>query len=585
MKKLFSLFYISSAFAFWPFESPPLNFYEASQTSMLSSLSIEEKVGQVFMAPLHATKITPEIRAHLKRSKLGNIILYNKTNGLRSSSQIRQLTAGIYQSIMDTVRIPPLIGSDEEGGYVRRLLPITHFPSARAIGATGEPAHARAAYKAMGLEARALGVNIFFAPVVDLHTNKQSTLLATRSFGSDPEIVTAFGKAALEGLKEAEMLSVLKHAPGHGPVSEDTHLTGAHCVKTLNELDKSHWIPFKELSPIAPAMMSAHVTYEAIDPDLPATLSPTLIQTLIRNRWSFNGVIFSDSLTMGALIHPSSSAKKVGAELGRLAIDAFNAGCDCCLIGPLKAESYFTQTDYIEAIESAMDTFIEAIKIGKISESRLDESVARLLKMKEQIPLLKPVAINYKDHLQQSQTIAEEALTLLSDPALFEKVETSLYGKRIILLIPQTLETGLEKILSALQFLLNVEEVKVHVIGSEESSHEVDEILEAAPDVDLVFFLSRDITSFPVQAEMAKALAKALPPERLIFASLSNPWELADLGLHKTHLVYLTYSRAPSSLIALAKALNHHLLPRGYFPLFEKETPCENGVCLAEERP
>lgn len=571
MHALFLTLLVSSAFGLWPFSKPPLSFYDASTKSVLDSLSLKEKVGQVFMAPVMGKELTQEAHAALHRSKLGNVILYAKINDLTRSYQIRQLTTSIYQTIMDEVRIPPFIAVDEEGGYVHRLQPMTHFPSARAMGICSEAPLVRAAYKAMGLEARALGCNLILAPVLDLHTNHKSTLLGTRAFGEQPDTVAALGKAALKGLEEANVLGCLKHAPGHGATSIDTHVASALCTSSINELTTSHWLPFQQLASLAPAMMSSHVTYQAIDPTQPATFSRDLLQRLIRERWDFHGVLISDSLTMQALD---------GTSLGERAVRAFKAGCDCCLFGPIEPA---TSSEAIDAIERAMDYFLRAVQSGEIALERLDASITRILKMKEQIPVTPAPPIDTAAHLALSQTIAEKSLTLLSSRELFDSIDTSLFGKRIILLIPQTLAMGLEKILSALQFLLNVEEVEVHVIGPGDQS-EIDEILEHAKASDLVFFLSRDISAYPAQGIVAKALAKALPPQQLIFAGLSNPWELADLELHKTHLVYLTYSQAPSSLIALAKALGHHLLPPGkLYPLFEKADPCENTVCSTRE--
>ena len=553
----------STLFAVWPFSKPPLTFYDASTKSMLSSLSLEEKVGQVFMAPLVGKELSFEAKASLHRSKLGNVILFGKTNDLRRSGQTRALTSGIYKAIMEEVRIPPLISVDEEGGYVHHLQTATHFPSARAMGICDDEGLVRRAYKAMGLEARALGCNFILGPVVDLQTNHSSTLLGTRSFGEQPYRVAALGKAALSGLHEAGMLGSLKHAPGHGPTSVDTHVKSALCSLSLSELENSHWIPFKQLAPHTPALMSSHVTYQAVDPRLPATFSQDVLQSVIRERWDFKGLILSDSLTMGAL---------GGKSLGEKAVQAFKAGCDCCLIGPIKSgKELASPSQALRILEEAMQHFLRAVQSGEISQERLDASVERILKAKEQIPIAPAAPIDTGEHLALSQTIAEKSLTLLSSEELFNSIDTSLYGKRIVLLIPQTLESGLEKILSALQFLLNVEEVDVHVIADGTSS-EIEAILSHADECDLIFFLSRDIPIFPAQATVAKALADALPAQKLIFAGLSNPWEMAELGLHKTHLVYLTYGKVPSSLIALAKALGHHLLPPGkLYPLCETE--------------
>jgi len=559
---------ISSAFALWPFSKPPLTFYDASTKSMLGSLSLEEKVGQVFIAPLAGKELSLESKAFVRRSKLGNIILFSGINDLRRRAETRALTSNIFKIVMEEVRIPPFIGVDEEGGYVRHLHTTTHFPSARAMGICNDENLVRLAYKAMGLEARALGCNLLLSPVIDLHTNHGSTLLATRSFGEQPYKVAALGKAALEGLYEARVISCLKHAPGHGATAIDTHIQAAPCTLSLSELETSHWIPFKQLAKHAPAMMSSHVTYQAIDPSLPATFSRDLLQIVLRARWNFTGLIISDSLTMEALGEKS---------LGERAVQAFKAGCDCCLFGPIQSgKGPAHPSEAIGIIEEAMHYFIKAVESGEISLERLDASVERILKAKEQIPIAPPPPIDTAEHLALSQTIAEKSLTLLSSKELFDSIDTSLFGKRIILLIPQTLESGLEKILSALQFLLNVEEVDVHVIAAGESL-EIQEILNHANEADLVFFLSRDISQFPAQATIAKALARALPPEKLIFTGLSNPWEIAELSLHKTHLVYLTYGKNPSSLIALAKALGYHLLPPGELPLCEKISSCENG--------
>lgn len=569
MRALILSLVTSSVFALWPFTKPPLNFHEASTKSMLNSLSLEEKVGQIFITSLVGTTLCKETREFLRRSKLGNVILFAKTNDLRRYGQTCALTSAIHTAVMEEVRIPPFICIDEEGGHVHHLQATTHFPSARALGICDDEELVRKAYKAMGLEARSLGCNFLLSPVVDLHTEHTSTLLGTRSFGEEPERVAALGRAALEGLCEAGVLGCLKHAPGHGPTAVDTHTRAAFCTLSVDKLEQSHWIPFQKLSD-APALMSSHVTYQAVDRSHPATMSPELLNDVMRATWGFRGLILSDSLTMHAL---------GGSSLGERAIEAFKAGCDCCLIGPIETEKgVVPPSQAIQIIEQAMQQFLRAVRSGEISQARLDASLERILKAKEQLPIAPAPPIDTGKHLKLSQEIAEKSLTLLSSQDLLDSIDTSLYGKRIALLIPETLEASFEKILSALQFLLNVEEVTVHVIAKGEQA-EINEILEHSAECDLVFFLSRDIPLFPAQATVAKALASALPPQKLIFAGLSNPWEMADLGLHKTHLVYLTYGQVPSSLIALAKALGNHTLPPGkLYPLYEKADLCENSL-------
>ena len=214
-----------------------------------------------------------------------------------------------------------------------------------------------------------MGFNMDFAPVLDVNSNPKNPVIGSRSFGTDAKLVADMGVAAMRGLQAGGTIAVVKHFPGHGDTSVDSHLELPSVPKTVEQLEKLEWIPFRAaIDQGADAVMIAHILFPSIDPDSPSSLSKAVITDLLRDRLGYGGVVITDDMTMGAI------ARNYGIE--EAALQSFLAGSDLILV----AHGYDTASQ-------VYDKLLEAAQSGVISEARLDASLRRIISLKQQYKL------------------------------------------------------------------------------------------------------------------------------------------------------------------------------------------------------
>ncbi len=336
----------------------------------LSALTIEEKVGQILMCPIHGDVITNPIEKLIQETHLGGVILYNWSNGLTSFDKIRTFNKRLQETALKTSGIPLFIAIDEEGGRVERLgVP---FASASTIGNKEASYSSYEAGKQIGSLLHLLYINVNLAPVVDINSNSENTVIGNRSFGSDPKLVATCAEEFAKGLLDCHVLPCFKHFPGHGDVSVDSHVKMPVSFKILDGLLEIELIPYLQNIDLPPFIMTAHILFPNIDPNHPATLSKIILTDILRKKLQYKGIILSDSLTMAAVL---------SKNLTEIAIEAFNAGNDILLIGgntllknfPLNTE---------QMIRNLHKELVEAVKDGRILAERLNESVDRILTLK-----------------------------------------------------------------------------------------------------------------------------------------------------------------------------------------------------------
>lgn len=343
-------------------------------------MTLEEKVGQVLMVHFHGETANDDAKTLIQETKIGSIIYYNWANGLHSPEQVRKLSSDLQELAQSNrIQIPLLIAVDQEGGRVVRLREgFTQFPSNQAVAETYDPNEAEMAAWTMGKEMLSVGINMNLAPVVDINSNPQNSVLKDRCFGRLPEIVVAFGKKALDGYRRAGVFSTLKHFPGYGDVTIDPHADLPINRKSYEELRSLELVPFAQLAPFADAIMTAHILVPGLDPENCSTLSePTL--SYLRDIIGFRGVIISDSLVMQGVIKQCRSVDEA-------AIRALNAGCDLLILGGKllvgASNGYELTTADVQRVAS---TLVEAVKTGRVSEERLNQAVDRVLRLKAKI--------------------------------------------------------------------------------------------------------------------------------------------------------------------------------------------------------
>ncbi|MGW4473700.1 glycoside hydrolase family 3 N-terminal domain-containing protein [Nonomuraea sp. NPDC004354] len=349
---------------------------------VLARMSLEEKVGQLFMPVLHGTTADSSSDGNqnafgaatparvVAKYHLGGVILFPEN--IKSVSQVVSLTNGLQKA---SKGVPLLIGTDQENGLVSRMSAlVTDLPGASVVGATRNTGLARKAAAATGAELKALGVNLDFAPVADVNLDPRNPVIGKRAFGDDPARVARMVAASVKGFHDAGVAATAKHFPGHGDTRIDSH-TGLPLIKHT----KAQWAtmdapPFKAaIGADVDAIMSAHIVMPALDPSGdPATLSKPILTGLLRDRLGFDGVVSTDALNMAGV------RKKY--DDGEVAVRAVLAGADLLLMPP----------DFAKAHGAVM----AAVKSGRISRQRLDQSVTRLLELRRKRGFLEqaPVA-------------------------------------------------------------------------------------------------------------------------------------------------------------------------------------------------
>ncbi|PTA69899.1 beta-N-acetylhexosaminidase [Deinococcus arcticus] len=290
------------------------------------------------MVDIPGPGLDDDTAAHLKRHGIRSVCLFGKN--IQSEAQLRALCADLRAVMGDRA----LIAMDHEGGAILRPAFWPFAPAAMGLGAADDPALTQTVNAALARQLRRVGLNWNFAPVLDVNVNPANPVIGERAFGDDPAAVTRHGRAALRGHAGAGVAACVKHFPGHGDTVLDSHLALPTVHKTRAELDATELAPFRALLPEAPALMTAHIVYPALDPERPATLSRTILTDLLRRDWGYDGVIVTDSMGMqaidghygrgeAAVLALSAGADLVMALGRREAQDATLAAVDGALAG------------------------------------------------------------------------------------------------------------------------------------------------------------------------------------------------------------------------------------------------------------
>jgi len=356
--------------------------------------------GQLFVVDFSGPGPCADIERLIRDGGVGGVILFEKN--IVEPVQIARLTNDL-QRLAAEAGIPPLlVAVDQEGGRVIHVRG-TQFPSAMAFGAVADESLVAAAAEVTARELRAVGVHMNFAPVLDVNNNPANPVIGVRSFGEDPARVARLGSRAIRAMQAAGVLATGKHFPGHGDTSLDSHLTLPTVAHPRSRLDAVELLPFREaIRAGVAAVMTAHVVYPALDPELPATLSPAIIG-LLRETLRFDGLVVSDSMGMRAVVDHYTP--------GAAAVAAVQAGVDVVLAcGPVEA-----QWEALEAVRAA-------VREGRIGQERVREAVQRVLAAKHRLGLFErssvaeaevPRIVGCPEHLAVAQRIAEAAATIV----------------------------------------------------------------------------------------------------------------------------------------------------------------------------
>jgi beta-N-acetylhexosaminidase len=325
---------------------------------IMSQMTLQEKLGQLIVVAFHGTTLSPDLKNMIVNQHAGGVMLY--AQNITGYAQAKALDA----AVQGQAQIPLFIATDQEGGLVNRLQSIIGpQPSAQQLGNTNNPANARKSGTLDGQTLKQIGINVDLAPVVDVHSSPQ-TVIITRMFGATPQKVSTFAGAYLDGLQSQGVIACLKHWPGLGSSPVDPHNALPVIARSQQELNDIDFAPYHTLISQGDVnmIMSTHELLPAYDDKLPSSLSPILINQVLRHNLGYQGVIITDALYMGALAKWSEA---------QAAVLAFEAGNDL-LLGPWN--SYQVQL-ILNALEAA-------VARGQISKARVDLSVERILALK-----------------------------------------------------------------------------------------------------------------------------------------------------------------------------------------------------------
>lgn len=334
----------------------------------VSAMSVEQKVGQLLIAGIEGTNPGDDALVAVQDYQVGGMILFGRN--VEGAAQLTGLTNDL--KALNGDYVPLFLCVDQEGGRVDRMpAEVKRMPSAYAAGEAGE---AETYGALLAEECAAFGFNLDFAPCLDIWSNPDNTVIGDRAFGTEWEGVSERAFDALGALREnGNVIPVVKHFPGHGDTSEDSHVELPVVNKTLDELWQSELVPFDMVlsgsfwgqirSDPAPAVMVAHILMTALDPERPASLSPAVVSGLLREEMGFEGVVFTDDLTMGAISGTYG--------MGEACVLAVEAGCDALLV-----------CHGADNLSAAREALLAAVADGRITEARLDESVTRILAVK-----------------------------------------------------------------------------------------------------------------------------------------------------------------------------------------------------------
>ncbi|WP_326998725.1 beta-N-acetylhexosaminidase [Cohnella kolymensis] len=455
---------------------------------------------------------------------------------LTNASQVSALCDALQRES----EIPLFLAIDQEGGMVVRLEEgVTVMPGAMAQGAAADPELTREAARWSGAELRDIGINMNFAPCLDVNNNPKNPVIGVRSYGENPEHVSLLGTAAIQGYREGGVIAVTKHFPGHGDTASDSHHELPSVPHAADRLDEVELVPFRAtIEQGVDAIMTAHVMFPAFEPSgIPATLSRRILTGLLRRQLGFQGVIVTDCLEMNAI------SETIGVARG--SVEAVKAGADLILV-----------SHRLDRQIAALEAVMEAVMAGEIPESRIDEAARRIWNLKMQKGLFQI------SHPVTDKNRAEEVLRKLCEAAVTvvkgeEKLPLSRGGKTLVVWTEPRAGTEVVEVIAqewtlgaALTRLgFDIEEIR---IGIEPTPQEAEAVISLAEGCTRILFASYDAAFSSGQTALIQKLSE-FPSHDFVLAAMRTPY---DLVVAPAVAIYICcYENKPAMVTALAGVL------------------------------
>jgi len=509
----------------------------------IGSLTIEQKVGQMVMVDFSQTTLTDDLRRRMEEHAWGGVILFVKN--CVDAEQTRQLIRDLQEvSIRTSGGLPLIVCVDQEGGPIS---PIPFFcsrhPGNMALGATRNAEYVHESARLAAGELRSLGFTMDLAPVVDVNNNPRNPVIGTRSFSDSSQLVARLAVNAIRGYQENGIAACAKHFPGHGDTGMDSHLGLPSIQVDGDRLERIELPPFRAaMAEKVAAIMPAHILYPAVEPlAVPVTISRRILTGMIREQMQYNGLVITDSMTMKAI------SDNFG--LGEAAVMAVQAGADIVLA-----------CGTIEEQETMYQFLLAAVREGRISEARLNQSLSRIIRIKLQYPW--PAAPFTGSPEGLIRDIARDSITLVKNQD--RVVPLSLQPDQVLVVIqPELPRQGQQSL--AQHFAPFHPAIRALTYPPLEGKLSPAQVLSAAEEAGAVVIATWSRGNLPdFQREMVRLLQNEVKVP-LVVASIFNPYHLLQFPEVGAYLC--TYSDHPQSLRALAECIMGRLNPRGALPV------------------
>ena len=559
----------------------------------LRKLTLEEKIGQVFMIWCRASFLNVEnpeylqLRDDMQKYHVGSFAMTVHVDGPYLLRSEPYEAAELLNRLQKDSKLPLLFAADFERGVSMRLMGTTVFPHAMAFGGDGSLEDAENFGAVSAEESRAIGIHWNFFPDADVNSNPVNPIINTRSFGEDPRQVGDLVAAYIKGAHEGGMLTTAKHFPGHGETATDSHLGVASVTVDRAHLDSIELPPFRQaIAAGVDSVMVAHVTVPALDsdPNHVATISSAVVTDLLEKQLGFNGIIVTDALDMAGL------TRLFANDIGRAAVEAFKAGNDLLLIPADFPASY--------------NAMLQAVQSGEIPRERLDRSVLKILRAKASLGLQDARLVDVNaianivakpENLAFGQRVADAAVTLVRDNGkvlpLKSSVKSSLesQGTAKAALPYTTQEETHNQVVAVLfsddvrtdsgrafgrEFRSRIPDARVIYVDPRIAAGMSDEVLKA---VDQAKAVVAAVYAVPSAGKVGNAVGMAdatgtllqqvldHAAERTAVVAMGNPYLAADFPKIENYMC--TFSNASVSEVSAVKGLFGEIAIRGHLPV------------------
>lgn len=510
----------------------------------IKDMSIKQKIGQLIVCGFLSPYYDDQIKKLVDEYYLGNVILF--TRNYKNPKQLKDLNTEIYQKIESKTGMFPLVAIDQEGGQVTRLMnDVTFPPSPMTSSASNVRDAAYFCGKAIGRDMIMLGLSWDLAPCLEINKDLNSPLHNVRSYGGSKETVSRNVKLFIKGLSEYGVLSCLKHYPGSGDTTVDSHLELPIMATPLCQIMDNNLVPFID-NIDAKSIMTAHVLFKDIDPDYPSTLSSKVIKGILRDKLNFNGIVVSDGIEMKAI------SKYYGT--GRGAALALINGCDmvlCC----------HTLSEQIECF----DEVYKAYNNGELSESEIDKKLERIIKAKKELkPFLDKYFYNSDEYQldskndQKIKEIVDESVTLVKGKLPILKEKSLILAPKAS--VSSIVEDEFDNRNLAKTLKKNFNSLVYEYKAGEEFKEEV---LNKLNEADNIIIFSYDAFRDNTQKDIISDLVKQ-KRDKAYLVTLKGPFDSVlfnDLVNHTT-----LYEYTPNSIETIIKLLKGEIKALGKLP-------------------